>query len=115
MDQAPVCFARHRVDVLLAQETDVVRFLELLHVAGVVAGLAVEELDGSNIFIAAMNGFDLAVPSQLASHLWSRDAQHQQHQEDEYDDAEEHEALFVTSPCGCAARDVVALIHRRAN
>jgi len=114
VDQAPVCFAGHRIEVLLAQETDVVGFLELLLVAGVVAVLAVVELDGPNVFIATMNGLDLAVPSQLASDLWSCDTQRQQHQKDKHDDAKEHEALFAISLCGCAARDVVALIHRRA-
>lgn len=95
MNEAPVGLARHGVFVLLPQKADVVRFLELLHVAGVVAVFSVKELDGTNVFVAAMNRLDFAVTAQITGDLWRGDTQGQQNEKDQDDHAKKHEAIFV--------------------
>jgi hypothetical protein len=95
MNQAPVSLTCHGVFVLLPQETDIVRFLELLHISGVVGVFAIEELNGANVLVAAVDSLHLAVSTKSASDLWGGDAQRKQDEKDQHDCAKEHKALFA--------------------
>lgn len=108
MDQLPVCFAGHRVGILLAKKPDIRRLFQLIHRSRITSELPVIELDRANIFVPAMNRFHLAIAAQIESHLGGGDAQSQHHQKHKHDYPDEHKALLVVS------RPVVlVMLHRR--
>jgi hypothetical protein len=71
----------------LAQESNVVRLFQLLHVPGIVAVLAVVELEGADVLVGAMDRFHLALAPQVSRHLDRRDRERECNKEDEKDRA----------------------------
>ena len=78
MQQLPVFFAGHGIDVDLAQEADLVSFFELADRGGIGAKLAIVELDSAFILLAAMYGFDFFFALDFFGHLGRRERQSDQ-------------------------------------
>ena len=95
MDEAPVVFTGHRIEVALAQKAHVVALHQLVDVVGVAAHLGVEELNGPRILLSAMDGFFFFISLDGGCDLWSRDGQGQQNQQNHDEDSEQQKALLV--------------------
>lgn len=100
MDEAPVGFAGHGVGVAPAEEADVVGFFELFEGAGVVAELAVVELDGADVLPAAVDGFEFAVAAEGLGDAGGGDREDEEDEEDGDDDGDEGKAGFGVTGWG---------------
>jgi hypothetical protein len=74
VDQPPVIFARHRIDIALPQEANVVRLLQLINRAGIVTELPVVQPDRAHILLAPVHRLHLAIALQRLGHLRRRHA-----------------------------------------
>ena len=74
-NRLPIVFAGDRVDVFLAQEADFVGFDQRVGVGRIGVELPVVELDGADVLLAAVHGFELAVALDLLGDLGRGDGQ----------------------------------------
>ena len=84
----------------MAEEADVVGIFELVERGGVVAELAVEELDGADVLLAAVDGFEFAVAAEGLGDAGGGDGEDEKDEEDGDDDGDEGEAGFGVGGAG---------------
>ena len=98
MNDAPVVFAGHGVEIALAQEALIVTLDELVDGVGVAAVFSVVDLDGADILLPAVYGFDFLVAAQVFRHFGRRYGQHKKNQQDHEENAEQEKAAFLLEP-----------------
>jgi hypothetical protein len=101
MNDPPIVFAGHGIQVALAQESKVVGLDQLVDAIGIAPHLRVETLNRAGILLSPMNGFDLFISANGSCNFWRRDGQRQRDQQNHEEDAEQEKSLF---PCGTQAR-----------
>ncbi len=82
-DDGEVVLAGDGVGVALAEEADVVGVFELVERAGVAAELAVVELDGADVLVAAVDGFDFLFAAEVAGEARGGDGEQDEDERDQ--------------------------------
>jgi hypothetical protein len=104
VDQTPVVFSGHGIEIAFPEEALIVDALhELVHVIGVAAGFVEEELDRAGILLSAMDGFLFFVPANGFCHFRGGDGEGKADEEDEKQHAEQQESFFSCWPGAVAS------------
>jgi hypothetical protein len=98
VDDAPVVFPGHWVEISLAQETLVVALDELVDRSGEPAVFGLIDLDGADVLLPAVDGFDLLIAAQVFCHFGRRYGQREKNQQDHEENAEQEKAVFLLEP-----------------
>jgi hypothetical protein len=98
VDDAPVIFAGHRIQITLAQEALIVRFHQLVDGVGITAVFRVVHLDRPGILLPTVDRFDFLITANGFSHLGCRDGQRHHDEQDHKENAEQQKSFFVSRP-----------------
>jgi hypothetical protein len=97
MNDPPVIFARHRVEITLPQKPLVVHALgELVHVVGIPPRLVVEKLNRPRVLFPAMDRLLFLIPANRFRHLGRRDGEGKRDQQNHDQDAKQEKSFLVS-------------------
>jgi hypothetical protein len=98
VNDAPVVFSGHGVKIALAQEALVVALDQLVDGVGVAAVFGVVDLDGADVLLSPVDGFDFLIAAQVFRHFRRRDGQREKNQQDHEKNAKKEKAAFLLEP-----------------
>jgi hypothetical protein len=106
VNDAPVIFPGHRIEVSFSQKTLIVCVHQLVDGVGVAASRVVEKLNRARVLAAAMDGLFFFVPANRLGYLGCGNRQRERDQQDHEEDPEQQEAPFLYGSVGSVARRI---------
>ena len=100
VDDAPVVFPGHRIQIALAQKTLIVRLHQLVDGVGITAVFVVVHLDRPGILLSAVDGFNFLIAADRFRHLGRRDGQRQHNQQHHEQERRAAESLLPVRRAG---------------
>jgi hypothetical protein len=95
VDDAPVVFPGHGIEITLAQETLIVRLHQLVDGAGIPTVFVEIHLNCPGILQSAVDRFNFLIAPDRFRHLGRRDSQRYQNEQNHEQNPEQQEAIFL--------------------